>query len=100
MTRIEYMDAIGDLIRDNMQYIDTIESILDKYGASEDDSDPDEGYFVTMSDDDIRRAYDAIIDRLRENENPETQYNILIKQSRVTEYEQGWIDGYEAAQWR
>jgi len=70
MTREEYMDAIDMLIEESHEY-ELIESILDQYGASEDDSDPDEGYYVryyvTMSEDDLRRAYDAIVDRLAQS---------------------------------
>lgn len=37
-----------------------IEEILAEYGASEDDSDPDEGFYATMSDKDLDEAYEQI----------------------------------------
>lgn len=96
MSREEYMDEIDKLIEESHEY-ELIESILDQYGASEDDSDPDEGYYVTMSEDDLRRAYDAIVDRLAQSNDPQVRYETLSKQSRLSDYDQGWLDGYDSA---
>ena len=40
--------------------IDTYEDIMMQYGASDDDSDPIEGYFVTMSDRELLGALRAL----------------------------------------
>ena len=100
MTREQYMDAIDQIIQDTREF-GLIEAILTKHGASEDDSDPDEGYFVTMSDDDIQAAYKEILDSVGERVqelNPDAYYKLLSsKQYALSDYEAGWIDGYEAA---
>lgn len=102
MTREEYMDAIDQVIQDTHEF-EVIEQILMEHGASEDDSDPDEGYFVTMSDDDLQAAYEEILNRVGaqvQEFNPDAYYNLLSsKQYALSDYEAGWIDGYEAARY-
>lgn len=100
MTREQYMDAIDQMIRLGRDE-DLIEEILMKHGASEDDSDPDEGFFVTMSDSDIQAAYEEILDivstRAQES-SPDAYYRLLSgKRYALSDYEAGWVDGYEAA---
>lgn len=46
---------------------DKIEKILLKYGADEDDTDPDEGLYASMYTNDIRNAYEDILDLLTKN---------------------------------
>lgn len=62
------INKITQLMRDTSHgvNIDTIEDILLSHGASEDDSDPSEGLFVSMSDEDIRQALYDIIDAIDE----------------------------------
>lgn len=98
MTRKQHMDAIEDILSDTGRY-DLVESILDKHGASEDDSDPEEGYYVTMSDKDIEDAYNEILSALSQD-SPKHYYTQLKVRSysRLNEYERGFVDGYEAAQ--
>jgi len=95
-SRYDYMDAIEDLMRKTDQY-ELIESILDRHGASDDDSDPDEGYYVTMSDDDIKEAYNDIVDALSDSDDPRIHYESLRNKRTLSEYESGWLDGYEAS---
>lgn len=52
------IEALRDKFYD--QYSDEIEEILLKYGASEDDSDPYEGFYVTMTTDELIAAYNKI----------------------------------------
>lgn len=94
-SRYDYMDAIENLQEQTREY-EEIEEILYKYGASEDDSDPDEGYFVTMSDEDLKAAYEEILKILQDNDDPELHYQALRNQRNLSEYDQGWLDGYEA----
>lgn len=65
MDRRELIDALlayKDLAVEYMpQGLDAYEDILIQYGASDDDTDPDEGYFVTMSDQDLGDALDEIV---------------------------------------
>lgn len=62
------INKITQLMRDTSHgvNIDNIEDILLSHGASEDDSDPSEGLFVSMSDEDIRQALYDIIDAIDE----------------------------------
>ena len=46
---------------------DKIEKILLKYGADEDDTDPDEGLYASMYTNDIRNAYEDILDVITKN---------------------------------
>lgn len=98
MTREQLMDAIEDMLRDTGKY-ELIEAILAQHGASEDDSDPEEGYYVTMSDKDIEDAYNEILSVLSQD-SPKHYYAQLKDRSysRLNAYEQGFVDGYEAAQ--
>jgi len=98
MTREQHMDAIEDMLRDTGKY-ELIEHILYQHGASEDDSDPDEGYYVTMSDKDIEDAYQEILSALTQD-SPKLYYKQLkaLPYGRLSVYDQGFIDGYEAAQ--
>ena len=98
MTREQYMDVIEDIIIDTGNY-DLVESILYQHGAAEDDSDPEEGYYATMSDKDIEDAYNEILSALSQD-SPNRYYARLKKlsYSRLNVYEKGFVDGYEAAQ--
>lgn len=98
MTRKQYMDAIDDILKDTGKY-SLVETILSQYGASEDDSYPEEGYYATMSDKDIEDAYNEILSALPQD-SPNRYYARLKKlaYSRLNEYEKGFVDGYEAAQ--
>ena len=98
MTRKQYMDAIEDILNDTGNY-DLVESILYQHGAAEDDSDPEEGYYVTMSDIDIEDAYNEILSALSQD-SPNLYYARLKKRSygSLNVYEKGFVDGYEAAQ--
>lgn len=97
-SRDYYMNKIDKLfeVAGEYGYWETMERILDKYGASEDDSDPDEGYYVSMDLDDLRNAYNEIVDYLKRSSDPAIRYKIYKNQPNLTEYEQGWVDGYEA----
>ena len=97
MTRKQYMDAIEDLLNDTGRY--DLESILYQHGAAEDDRDPEEGYYRTMSDKDIEDAYNEILSVLSQDNS--NRYYAQLKArsfSRLNEYEKGFVDGYEAAQ--
>lgn len=98
MTRKQYMDAIEKLMNDTGKY-SLVETILSQYGAAEDDSDPEEGYYATMSDKDIEDAYNEILSVLPQD-SPSRHYFRLktLPYNRLSEYEKGFIDGYEAAQ--
>lgn len=98
MSRDDMIDEIIEIERGlGFSKMEEIEEILYKWGASEDDSDPDEGYFVTMSDYDILAALEEIRRIMENNDNPRYQYRYLSSKRNLTEYEQGWVDGYEAA---
>ena len=59
--RTELIDLIEQIrIPANDNLSDDIEEILLQHGASEDDSDPDEGFYATMSDKDLDEAYEQI----------------------------------------
>ena len=96
LDRETYIKLISRLYDENPEASDIIEDILVKYGASEDDSDPEEGLFSTMSYYDLFNAYNELSDKLQERSNPENYYNKLVKQSKLNSYEQGFVDGYEA----
>lgn len=55
---MDFIDAAGEEYDRKDKYSE-FEAILDKHNASEDDNGP-EGYFSTMSDDDIRAAYEEL----------------------------------------
>lgn len=55
----------------------TIEDILLSHGASEDDSDPSEGLFVSMSDEDIRQALYDIMDAIDEATSTR-EYDVVL----------------------
>ena len=95
------MDKIEELIGKTREY-QLIESILEQHGADmEDDSDPDEGYFHLMSTSDIRDAYKEIVDSLSSSVSERNLYNVLKSKAEfdLTEYEAGFIDGWENHQW-
>lgn len=59
--RAELIDLIEQIripANDDLSY--DIEEILEEYGASEDDSDPVEGFYATMPDEDLDKAYEQI----------------------------------------
>ena len=59
--RAELIDLIEQIrIPADGDLADDIEEILSEYGASEDDSDPDEGFYATMSDEALEEAYEQI----------------------------------------
>lgn len=62
MSRAELMDAVDEIyLKESAigtrQEIKRIEEVLRSCGASEDDSDPREGFYVTMTDSQIKEAY-------------------------------------------
>ena len=70
MNRQELINAIEEL-RKQASYDDRdeIETILYNFGASEDDSDPDEGFYITMRTADLREVYDRIAALVRGSED-------------------------------
>ncbi len=59
--RADLISAIEKIRSDaNDDLSNKMEIILQEEGASEDDSDPAEGFYVTMSDEDLERAYERI----------------------------------------
>ena len=94
-SRRKYMDMIDNILRETGKN-EEIESILDRHNASEDDSDPYEGYFVTMSDEDLKAAYEEILKKFQDDDDPELHYQALRKMMNLSEYDQGWLDGYES----
>lgn len=68
--RSKLINQIANFIRkQDCRFIAEFEEILDNNGANSDDSDPKEGLYNTMSDDDLVRAYSQIkeffLDRTR-----------------------------------
>lgn len=100
-SRYDYMDMIDDLLRQTGKY-EEIEEILYRHNASEDDSDPDEGYYASMNETDLRLAYEEILNDIEINadSNPKAYYASLSVKRNLTAYEQGWMDGYEACKRR
>lgn len=96
-SRYDYMDMIDDIIRQTGNR-EEVEEILDRHNASEDDSNPEEGYYASMSEDDLKSAYQEILKsiELDPESDPESYYYSLSSRNDTTEYEQGWLDGYEA----
>lgn len=73
------INKIMQLMRDASHgvNIDTIEDILLSHGASEDDSDPSEGLFISMSDEDIRQALYDIMDAIDEATSTR-EYDVVL----------------------
>lgn len=98
--RQQLMDAIiAHLDNATPSEMNNIEKILDRHGASEDGSDPNEGFFVTMSDDDLQDALDEIEARSNTDDDSDSEkfYELLSSKSNLSAYEEGWLEGYEAA---
>lgn len=66
LSRASAIGAIEELRKDPRAEgkDDKIEKILLKYGADEDDTDPEEGLYASMYTNDIRNAYEDILDLL------------------------------------
>lgn len=62
MTRNQLIDEIEEIRNDRKydKFIGRIDGILDAHGASQDDSDPDEGFYITMDTRDIAAAFNEI----------------------------------------
>lgn len=90
------IDYISNAYRDMSE--DAMEDILIRHNASEDDSGP-EGYFQTMSDQDIRDAYQEIHDYIWESNKPLTVEEIRSKiykcQSRDSSYNDGYLEAVD-----
>ncbi len=80
MTRSQLIDEIEE-IRDDSKYdkfAGRIEAILDSHGASEDDSDPYEGFYVTMSMSDIAAALKEIHNLISQTDANSAEYNKTV----------------------
>ena len=67
--RTHYIDLIERIRHDvDLDLMDEINDILLSYGASEDDSDREEGLYVTMADIAIRDAYDNILELVKKQD--------------------------------
>lgn len=60
--RYDLLDQASELYGKlcNMGHSDLADQIMNDNGASPDDSDPDEGFFITMSNDQVYRAIDKL----------------------------------------
>ena len=80
-TREKLMDTASELYErlSMMDKTDLADRILDNNGASQDDSDPDEGFFITMSNDQISSAIDELKKVLRDlRSNSEDEYDVIL----------------------
>ena len=99
LNRNQYIDLIVNIMRENQDKIKDIEDLLLDYGASEDDSDPEEGLFSTMTDSDLRNAYNELSELIEEEKDPESYYLELTARNHLNVYDTGWKDGYESAKY-
>lgn len=99
LNRNQYIDLIVNIMKENQDKVRDIEDLLLDYGASEDDSDPEEGLFSTMTDSDLRNAYEELSDLLEEEKDPEGYYLELTSRNHLNVYDTGWKDGYESAKY-
>lgn len=102
-SRKKLIDTVENYLRSaTPDMVDKIERILDDNGASSDDSDPDEGMYVTMTNMDIQNAIWEIEDILIDSAEDEVKqidkfYESLTHKRNLSIYEEGWLEGYEAA---
>ena len=63
-SRSQLIDEIdkmyGTAFKIGESVVEKVEKILEKHNASEDDSDPNEGFFVTMSDEDLVKTIEEL----------------------------------------
>lgn len=98
-----YIDEINNIYQDKAEHqpnlIDSIEAILISYNASEDDTNSPDGLYTSMDLDDLKSAYTEIkqlSDNMNHKESPEYIYKLYKSYNKPSDYEQGWIDGYES----
>lgn len=92
---IDKLDYWYDIVC-GMGMASTAEDILFNNNASEDDSDPDEGFMVTMSDEDIANAI-AELKEVHDKINPQTLQAMIYAlnsgtQEVTRDYQEGFLD--------
>lgn len=96
MSRIKLIDAIDEFYREDEidNYIiddKTMEDILDENGASEDDSDPDEGLYYSMSNEQLKNVFQIIRNYLKTRD--EDEYNSYSSDIySMFKLKRGWVD--------
>lgn len=84
-SRSSLIDTLSKLYDDSYTVYDMgdqVEEILERNGASEDDSDPDEGFFVTMSDRQLQESIYEIKNLFNGSEHHDT-YEIDLSDSEL-----------------